>query len=526
MTLRRVFPSIFLVVFLASCVRPAPTTAPWRASTGGGSLPVGALPLPTGTPAQPAPQPAGPASAAPVPTIFVPPTPAEEANNSAPTPDPPREMPTPRAETEQYVTQAGDSLGKIAQKYGISLQSLLAANPTTNPDLLYVGITLTIPPQSSGDLGPAFKIIPDSELVYGPNSADFDLAGFVKSYHGLLANYREKVDDVETSGADIVDRVAHEYSVNPRLLLAVLEYQANWLTQSNPEATPRGFPLGKQDSWRTGLYRQLAWAADNLNRGYYLWRSNGVSTWILADGTAVPVSGTINAGTAGVQAYFAQLMDVHTWQQAVSAEGLYKTYASMFGSPFALAFEPVLPEGLQQPSLQLPFEPGDSWSFTGGPHGGWGDGSAWAGLDFAPPGEALGCVENDAWDAAVADGLILRAEDGEVIQDLDGDGLEQTGWVVLYMHVESRDRVQPGTHVKAGDPIGHPSCEGGVSSGTHLHLARRYNGEWISTDGQVPFNLDGWISQGYGTEYDGVLKHNHESVEAWVGRKPENQIKR
>ena len=133
---------------------------------------------------------------------------------------------------------------------------------------------------------------------------------------------------------------------------------------------------------------------------------------------------------------------------------------------------------------------------------------------------------NAAWAVAVADGVILRAEDGEVIQDLDGDGLEQTGWVVLYMHVESRDRVQAGTHVKAGDLIGHPSCEGGVSSGTHLHLARRYNGEWISTDGQVPFNLDGWISQGYGTEYDGVLKHNNESVEAWVGRIPENQISR
>jgi len=26
----------------------------------------------------------------------------------------------------------------------------------------------------------------------------------------------------------------------------------------------------------------------------------------------------------------------------------------------------------------------------------------------------------------------------------DGDGLEQTGWTILYMHVETRDRVQPG----------------------------------------------------------------------------------
>ena len=85
--------------------------------------------------------------------------------------------------------------------------------------------------------------------------------------------------------------------------------------------------------------------------------------------------------------------------------------------------------------MQLPIEAGDAWSFTGGPHGGWADGSAWAALDFAPPGDALGCVDSDAWVTAVADGVVVRSGDGAVIQDLDGDGLEQTGWVVLYMHV-------------------------------------------------------------------------------------------
>ena len=80
------------------------------------------------------------------------------------------------------------------------------------------------------------------------------------------------------------------------------------------------------------------------------------------------------------------------------------------------------------------------------------------------------------------------------MQDLSGDGIEQTGWSVFYMHIESRDRMQPKTYVYAGDRIGHPSCEGGVSNGTHVHLARKYNGEWIPADGITPFELDGWIS--------------------------------
>jgi len=127
---------------------------------------------------------------------------------------------------------------------------------------------------------------------------------------------------------------------------------------------------------------------------------------------------------------------------------------------------------------------------------------------------------------AMADGIILRTGNGAVIQDLDGDQQEQTGWLLFYMHVESRDRIQPGAIVHAGDHIGHPSCEGGVSNGTHVHIARRYNGEWIPADGTLPFILDGWVSSGDGIVYDGRLQKSGQIVKAWEGRIPENQISR
>jgi len=123
-------------------------------------------------------------------------------------------------------------------------------------------------------------------------------------------------------------------------------------------------------------------------------------------------------------------------------------------------------------------------------------------------------------------GQILRTGEGAVIQDLDGDGFEGTGWVIFYMHIERRERVEPGTTVKTGDRIGHPSCEGGVSDGTHVHLARKYNGEWIPADQDVPFVLDGWISRGQGNYYDGVLERNGQIIEAWADRDHENIIQR
>ncbi len=254
--------------------------------------------------------------------------------------------------------------------------------------------------------------------------------------------------------------------------------------------------------------------------------------WLLADGNVVPVSALINPGTAGVQNLFALLSDRAGWFEAVSEGGLFETYTALFGYPFDYAVEPLRPADLQQPGFQLPFEPGKEWSFTGGPHGGWADGSAWAALDFAPPGEALGCVISDEWVTAVADGPIVRAADGAVIQDLDisaaaADGLEQTGWTVLYMHIDTRQRVKPGEYLKAGERIGHPSCEGGVSNGTHVHLARKYNGEWISADqAELAFVLDGWVSSGAGKEYDGYLTRNGAKIEAYEGREAINQIER
>jgi LasA protease len=443
-----------------------------------------------------------------------------------PTPDPERVLPALRTEPEQYIVKAGDTLGTIAQDYSTSLDVLIDANELTNPNLLSVGQVLTIPPPTPGPPGPDFKVIPDSELVYGPSSVDFDISAFIRERAGYLASYHEEVDGENVSSDSIIYRISYEYSVNPRLLLALLEYQSGWVTKQNPAEETLDYPIGLVNEWRKGLYHQLAWAANNLNRGYYLWRVNGIGNWVTFDGQIVPIAPTINAGTAGIQHFFSQLYGRIQWENAVLENGLFATYNEFFGYPFDRAIEPLLPSLLSQPIMQLPFEDGVEWAYTGGPHGGWGSGSAWAALDFAPSGDALGCVSSDDWVVAVADGMVVRSGGGAVVQDLHGDGLEQTGWTVLYFHIESRERVAEGTFLQAGDRIGHPSCEGGVSSGTHLHLARRYNGEWIPADQNIPFILDGWVSRSAGYEYDGYLQRSGQSVEAYAGRSTINVIQR
>ena len=361
-------------------------------------------------------------------------------------------------------------------------------------------------------------------MVYNPSTVIFDVFSFIKNQNGYLLGYREELDDLLFTGAEIIMRVAREYSVNPRVLLAVLEYQGQWVTNSQPNSDTLNYPIGFYDTNRKGLYLQLSWAANKINQGYYLWKANAATGWMLTDGGMVPANSTINAGTAAIQNLMGWLYPRSDWNTAVGQDGFYKTFMNLFGYPFDFAYEPSLPADLVQPELRLPVPDGATWSFTGGPHGGWGDGSAWAAIDFAPPDATNQCNVSEEFAVAVADALVVRSEPGIVVLDLDQDGYEQTGWTILYLHMATSQRVVTGTLVKAGDPIGHPSCEGGVANGTHLHLARRYNGEWIPADGGVPFNLDGWISSASGVEYNGTLMRDGMIVEAWDHLVPENQI--
>ncbi|MBI5841788.1 MAG: LysM peptidoglycan-binding domain-containing protein [Chloroflexi bacterium] len=521
-------PVAFLLaaLFLASCApatrAPAvfPSYDPFMPLDGNSPV---SIPAASNVPDSPTPT-RGPTPARSSFAITLVPTPGPDQPLVTPTPDSGRQLPTPRQDVDQYVVQAGDTLGSIAQRYGISMDALMQMNGISDPNLLEVGVTLDIPAPEPGSVGPSFKIIPNSELVYGPASAFFDINQFIQSREGYLASYAEEVNGEFLPADEIVARVAQNYSVNPRLLLAMLEYQSGWVT--NPTPFNVEYPIGLADTYHTGLYLQLTWAADTLNRGYYLWHANAISNWVLTDGAVVPANPTINAGTAGVQHFYSKLDDRTTWEKDLNPEGFFLTYYVLFGNPFHLSVEPLVPPSLAQPRLTLPFTKGETWAFTGGPHGGWDSGSGWAALDFAPPGEVLGCVLSGSWVTAVADGLIVRAKDGAVIQDLDNDGYEQTGWVILYMHVDASERVQPETYLFAGERVGHPSCEGGVSNGTHLHIARKYNGEWIPADGPLPFNLDGWISSGDGVEYDGFLTRGNQVLEAWDGVNELNQITR
>ena len=55
-------------------------------------------------------------------------------------------IPTKPSQVKKYTVVAGDTMSGIAAKFGVSLSALVAANPQIkNPDLIYAGQVLTIP---------------------------------------------------------------------------------------------------------------------------------------------------------------------------------------------------------------------------------------------------------------------------------------------------------------------------------------------------------------------------------------------
>jgi hypothetical protein len=103
---------------------------------------------------------------------------------------------------------------------------------------------------------------------------------------------------------------------------------------------------------------------------------------------------------------------------------------------------------------------------------------------------------------------------GVLVIDLDGDGKEQTGWAFFYLHLLPLPSLEEEDWVEQGQIIGKPSCEGGRATGTHIHIARKYNGEWILADGPIPFVLSGWQAGAGNTPYEGTLTNGSKTIEA------------
>lgn len=429
--------------------------------------------------------------------------------------------PNPQDQPILYYAQSGDSLDALATRFGVDKDSITSPKNVPQTGLIEAGTLLIVPDRIEGRTSPNVKIVPDSEVVFSASASNFDVPGFIAESGGFLAGYQQWLTTSRwTSGTDVLEQLALDNSANPRLLLALLEYESGWV-YGQPgnmfrEQYPMGFQIQDDDQ---GLYKQLQWAINQLYEGYYGWRAGTLTELTFPNGETLRLAPDLNAGTVAVQYFFSRQRNRAEWERALdpnSASSFPAYFNEMFGDPWARAesAEPLFPAGLAQPVMVLPFEPNTQWNYTSGPHGAWDREGPLAAIDFAPASDHKGCDTSSLWVVASAPGLVIRSSRGIVVVDLDGDGDEQTGWNLLFLHMAEEGRVQVGQRVKTNDHIGHPSCEGGTSTGRHLHFARKYNGEWILPGNALPFVLSGWTVNFGEKPYQGTLTRGARIVTA------------
>lgn len=429
--------------------------------------------------------------------------------------------PAPNLNAQQkvftYLTQPGETLAVVAVHFGVEMDQIFSEEELPHQAILPTGTLLYIP-NILQNTSSGVRLLPDSEMVYSKSASEFPTRQYIEEAGGYLSTYYQYLQQGGYStGAEIIEKISVEYSIHPKLLLALLEHQTGSVFGKSLSEEAKRYPMGIVRSGVLGLSKQVALVITYLENGYYGWRNGKLLAVKLSDRTVLRLSPDLNCATVGLINFFSQNHKADTWEDALyGPNGFMATYERMFGDPWenAAGYEDLWSADVKQPVLQLPFDPGTVWSHTVGPHAPWGVSEVLGALDFGPPSSDLGCGWNENWVSAMAPGVVVRSHNGAVVVDMDGDKNEGTGWNIIYMHVSSIDRPEVGTEVQTGRRLGHPSCEGGAATGVHTHIVRKYNGEWVSVDGAIPFVIEGWRSVAGPYTHSGWLVRGTEVVRA------------
>lgn len=419
----------------------------------------------------------------------------------------PKYMP---GELVEYTAMDGDTLPALAARFNTTEKEIRDANPVL-PDhttTLPQGLPMQIPIYYRIGWGSSYKILADAQFVNGPADKGFSARSYTDRQPGWFKYYTTYSDNRNLRGGELVDYISEVYSISAKLLLAVLQYMTDALNDPvfQNDFNNRSVLGMPGDRYRTlsGQFNQLA---EFFNDHYYSYKAGNFSEYELKDGSLIRVDPWLNACSAALQAYFAHVLSAEDYYIAIGPNGFVKTYKEMFGDFPAVEDYPAhLPGSLEQIELRLPFNDGEAWTYTGGPHTAWGSMHPYAAIDFAPPAQEHGCFVSYSDVIAPHSGTIVRKGTGMAMLDMDDDGDERTGWVLLFLHLKTESIPPLGTYVEMGDTLGHPSCDGGTSSGTHVHIARKYNGEWIEAGGIIPLNMDNWITENGEVKYEGIMR--------------------
>lgn len=393
--------------------------------------------------------------------------------------------------------------------------------PVSNDDLAQANVPPpTVPPLPAVESGapidpaavlPGIKLDPtlinDIRFTSEPNLTVPAIQTLLDAQPGPLKNAVIPVGDRNQSAAEVIVGQAYLYSLNPKLILALLEFQQGLL--SNPTPTPDQLDWamkfdGENEKWR-GLHGQIRWAARELRRGVrdypYVtelqFKDENVKT-------AIPTG--LNAGSYAIVRTLAATMTPADLDRILKDGSFVATYTKLFEDPrqplgaLPAPSEPFLRRPLAKPIYITSFFDHE-YPFLAQN----GTLVAWTGRRET----TVSYDGHDGWDyGAKPPELVTAAANGTVVwagNSDDGCGIPARGVVIdhgngyrtLYWHLNEIS-VTLGQQLNAGDQVGIVGATG-CAIGPHLHFQTQYLGRNTDPYGWCSTEPDPWASYAVGT---------------------------
>ena len=347
---------------------------------------------------------------------------------------------------------------------------------------------------------PADDLFDPWRFSYEPNFAQPQVQAFLDAQPGILKQARIQVGDRSQPFAEVLVGMTSLFSVNPKILLAMLEQQSRLLSTPQPSPAQITLAMGYDADGRRGLWGQLRWAGVELRHAARDYAGGTVVQF--ADGTRRAL------GAVSMPRYaLSRTLALTTSPGGLDARlaSFLQTYTRLFGDPRQVPLdwpppaEPFLRTPMEQPRQITSFFDHDApfLQENGSLVSYWGrvekqlsyDGHTGWDYALAPPDAVL----------AAAKGTVIFAGNSD-----DGCGIahaviidHHNGYRTLYWHL-SEIATEAGQQVEAGQKIGVAGATGCVT-GPHLHFQTQYLGRDVDPYGWCnPTAPDPWRTAGSG----------------------------
>ena len=376
----------------------------------------------------------------------------------------------------------------------------------SDPSTLHTQQVVTeIPSDTPGTTPISAHVLSDGQFVYGPNVGDFNLKDYLDNNAPHLSKY----------GDDLYGRSEY-FSINPKIYLTLLELHSRFLTTPNNDGIENPFGIEGNN-----FIAQIDTISKVMVDAYYLHlysysslpdSERNLPSIQTNAGDNVQVAPETNAGTYAVIAALAKIekvSDIPSKLDTGQPDGFYQTYRKLFPDDPLSEENHIYNSGelslLSAPVnfLQLPYPRGESWYFNGVHNwngGSYGDAFTDASsIDFFYDwGVKWDDDTSNMWVVAAAPGTPKK------ISNCYFKIIHSEGWETVYYHLENIQNFSGSILQNArigviANTFGEAICNGGYSSGPHVHLALKKDGAFVALDGNL---LSGWVIHSGRWQYD------------------------